>query len=180
MSRIRVVPILIIMAVMSSVLFGGWELYRKFGLVLPLEEQLKADQAVTTVETTVSGQQRGIKITLKPVSDLQQTYEGLEKKVTASFGQQVKIDIADTRNDELKAFYRDIQPTLYGGIQKGDYTQMIEQVGASAQQAGLQSNITMNDRDIFVQLQQGKDHYLYEVIPYHKLTAERLLEVTAQ
>lgn len=179
MSRIRIVPVFVVLAVALSVLFGGWELYRNFGLVRPLEDTLLQDSAVKRVETIVQGSDREIKIEMKPVADLQVTYEALEEKVYHSLGtKQVKIDLLDTRDEGLKTFYRDLQPTLYAGIAQGDFPTMIQRVRAVADKAGVESNLSMNDRYIFVQLEKG-DHYLYEVLPYKTVTVEQLMGVSS-
>jgi len=174
MSRIRFVPVLVVMAITLSLLFGGWELYRTYGLVLPLEDQLKQNQAVTTVESVVNGQERTIKVALTAVEDLQTTYESLATTIEESLGQQVKIDLVDQRNDALKQAFREVQPILYGGMAKGEFSQMIDGASQKLQAAGYQPTITMNDQNIFVQIKDG-DKYLYEVLPYNTMTAEHLL-----
>lgn len=179
MSRIRIVPILAITCVTLSLLFGGWELYRNFGLVRPLEDQLMAAGTVQKVESIVNGQERAIKVTMKQVPDLQAAYEGVEKIVHDSLGTYVTIDLADNREGALEKTYRDLQPTLYAGIAKGEFPAMIENMGAQAKQAGVESKISMNDEHIFVELKKdGK--YLYEVVPYQTTQAFSLQEVTAQ
>lgn len=179
MSRIRIVPILAITCVTLSLLFGGWELYRNFGLVRPLEDQLMAAGTVQKVESVVSGQEREIKVTMKQVPDLQAAYEGVEKIVQESLGPYVTIDLADNRQEELENAYRDLQPTLYAGIAKGEFPAMIAGMGAQAKQAGVESKISMNDEYIFVELRKdGK--YLYEVVPYQTTQAFTMQEVLAQ
>lgn len=172
MSRIRIVPILVIMSIALSVLFGGWELYRNFGLVAPLEKQLADHEAVRKVETVVKGQEREIHITLNQVDDLQDTFVGVQDVVQQSLGKQATIKLVDNRQDELKDAYQAIQPTLYAGVAQGDFPEMISDVQKQAVAAGLNSKITMNDEFIFVQLEKA-DQYLYEVLPYQSTTAIR-------
>ena len=170
MSRIRIVPVLVAMSLTVSLLFGGWELYRNFGLVRPLEQQLMADKAVTQVESVVNGSERAIKIHLKPVDDLQATYDGLEEVVTEQIGSNVKIDLVDQREESLKQAFRSVQPVLYSGIAKGDFTDMITQTEQELQKQGYQAKVSMNDHNIFVQIEKdGK--YLYQVLPYGTATA---------
>lgn len=176
MSRIRIVPIMMIFMVSLSVLFGGWELYRKFGLVGPLEQQLTADKNVTHVESVVNGQDREIKITLKPVADLQTTYEDLEKVVDQQLGSSVKIDLVDTRSQALKDEYRAIQPILYSGIAKGDFEAMIQNAEKAAKASGTDATITMDEQNIYVNLEK-QGHHLYEVLPYKLLKLDGLMEV---
>jgi hypothetical protein len=178
MSRIRIVPILAITCVTLSLLFGGWELYRNFGLVRPLEDQLMAAGAVEKVESVVNGQQREIKVTMKQVPSLQTAYESIEKIVHDSLGPQVTIEIVDNHNEELAKTYRELQPTLYAGIAKGEFPTMIQNMQGQAKKDGVESNISMNDMFIFVELKKG-DQYLYEVVPYKSEQAIGFKEVSS-
>ncbi|ASS75283.1 hypothetical protein CIG75_09985 [Tumebacillus algifaecis] len=179
MSRIRLIPILAITCVTLSLLFGGWELYRNFGLVRPLEDQLMAAGTVEQVESVVNGQHREIKVTMKQVSDLQTAYEVVEKVVQEALGPSVTIDLVDRRQDQLQQTYQNLQPTLYAGIAKGEFPEMIKSMSAQAKLEGIESKISMNENHIFIELNQdGK--YLYEVVPYQKLTAFTLKGVSSQ
>ncbi|MBL0388585.1 hypothetical protein JJB07_18430 [Tumebacillus sp. ITR2] len=170
MSRIRIVPVIVSLLVAFSLLFGGWEMYAKFGLVRPLEEQLKADPAVTQVESVVDGADRSLKVTVKPVDDLQATYENLQNIAETALGSQVKLELVDTRGEELKKEYRDIQPILYSGMVKGDFPQMIQDAVQTVSKDGTKAQVSMNDTYIFVSLQKD-GRFLYEVLPYHEVTA---------
>ncbi|HEU4965826.1 MAG TPA: hypothetical protein VFV52_18605 [Bacilli bacterium] len=180
MSRIRWVPMVVSLSLTLSLLFGGWELYRNFGLVAPLEEQLQANAAVTDVQTVVSGQVREVQIGLKKVQDLQTTYEGLAATVHEAMGDAVAIDVTDNRKQDqnLQDVYRSIQPTLYEGISKGEFPEMIAKVEANTKAAGVDGQISMNDKYVFVQLEKG-DHYLYEILPYNSVTGDPLKGVSA-
>ncbi|KEO84324.1 hypothetical protein [Tumebacillus flagellatus] len=175
MSRIRIVPVMVSLLVAFSLLFGGWEMYAKFGLVRPLEEQLKADPAVTQVESVVDGADRTLKITVKPVDDLQSTYENLQTVAEQSLGSSVKLELVDTRGEDLKKEYQTIQPILYSGIANGAFPQMIQDAEKTASHDGTQAKISMNDQYIFVALQKN-GRFLYEVLPYHEQTAYSLLQ----
>lgn len=176
MSRIRMVPILAIVCVTLSLLFGGWELYRNFGLVRPLEEQLMATGTVEHVESVVNGQQRVIKVDMKQVPDLQAAYLQVETIVKDRLGSYVTIDLVDKRQDELRNTYRDLQPALYAGIAQGEFPAMIQKMNDQAKQEQIESKISMNDQYIFVELKKA-DHYLYEVVPYQSRQSFVLKEV---
>ncbi|PWK15590.1 hypothetical protein [Tumebacillus permanentifrigoris] len=170
MSRIRIVPVVVSLLIAFSLLFGGWEMYAKFGLVRPLEEQLKADPSVTQVESVVDGTTRSLKVTIKPVDDLQATYENLETIALNALGSQVKLQLVDTRGEDLKKEYRAIQPILYAGIAKGDFPQMIQDAQKTVAKDGTQAQVSMNDKYVFVSLQRD-GRFLYEVLPYVNSTA---------
>lgn len=170
MLRIRIVPVMVSLLVAFSLLFGGWEMYAKFGLVRPLEEQLKADPAVTQVESVVDGSDRQLKVTIKPVDDLQTTYENLEQIAQKALGSQVKLELVDTRGEDLNKAYREIQPILYAGIAKGDFPQMIQSAKQTVAKEGTKAEVSMNDKYIFVSMQRD-GRYLYEVLPYQIGTA---------
>lgn len=172
MSRIRVMPTLLIMVTALIVLFGGWLIYKNYGLVRPLQEELSAMAPVEQVNVHVSTQTREIQVTFKRVPDLMTAYTMVNEKVHHVLGSDVTLLIRDHRTPQLSELYQNYQPLLYEGIAKGNYTEMIEQIKQKARQDGISyARITMDRNNLYIQLEKDSA-YLYEVVPYHGNIAE--------
>ncbi|MCF8563797.1 hypothetical protein LLE49_03465 [Alicyclobacillus tolerans] len=169
MSRVRLVPLIFVMLLTLSVLFGGWQAYYHFKLVGPLQTQLDSIQGVTTVDV-VAGNPGRIKVHLGPVKtlvnqDLQSTYLKIMSTVSGSFSGSDSVTLLDNRNQELQSAYENLFPIVAEGVSKGNYTEMISQVENQAAKQGITARITMDEHNIYIQFSKGS-HYLYDVYPY--------------
>lgn len=165
MSRIRIVPTLVVIVVSLLILFGGWAIYRNFGLEHPTEQALVKIQSVQNADVLVSNQVRVVKITVKNVKDLQTTYHKIKQVVAQSLGSDTQIQVIDNRTDALTNLYQTLQPALYEGIHKGNYTEMIQSITNNVQKSGATAKVTMDSKYIYIQLVQG-NHQLDDIISY--------------
>lgn len=165
MSRIRFVPVLLIFGVTLTVLFGGWIVYRDYGLVRPLKQELTNSKQVETVAVNLRGSNRQIAVTLKQVPDLQSAYREIRTTVKEAMHTDLQIQIHDQRTPELERLFQSYQPVIFSGIDRGDYTNMIDTIAQRAGKDGIHAIITMDRDNLYIQLEKG-NHYLYEVIPY--------------
>lgn len=175
MSRIRVVPTISALILTFAVLFGGYQVYKNYELVKPLESQLLAIHAVQSAHVLTTGQNPEVVVKLGKVSDLQATYRSIYADVTATLGTPVGIELQDHRTPALSQLYETMGQILYQGIARGDYMTMTESMQSFAAKAHVTCRITMNGQDIFVQLSKG-NAYLYDIVPY----AGKLTGVNAQ
>ncbi|GEO27101.1 hypothetical protein AAC03nite_28860 [Alicyclobacillus acidoterrestris] len=170
MSRVRLVPIVLIAIVALAVLFGGWQAYQHFNLLGPLKKNLQQVKGVQTVDI-LTGSPDVVQIQLGPFSklkngDLQQTYDDITNQVSSRLGSGVKLRLSDDRNGTLSQALESYTPVLLEGIQKGNYREMIAQVTQMAKQQHIQCRITMDAQlNTYIQLEKGS-HYLYTVMPY--------------
>ncbi|QQE76769.1 hypothetical protein [Alicyclobacillus sp. SO9] len=164
MSRIRVVPIILVAIVALAILFGGFQFYQHYNVVSPVQTDLQKVSGVKSVQI-VTGSPTSVDIKLNKVSDLQSTYKEISKKASNELNSSVKIHISDNASPALQKEYENIFPVLSEGIAKGNYTEMIAQVTKTAASHGIQTKVTMDAQDVFVQMTKGS-HYLYKVVPY--------------
>jgi hypothetical protein len=167
LSRIRVLPTLVIAVTALIVFFGGWIMYRNYGLIRPLERDLSNMTPVQHVDVVVNNHTKEIRVTLKRVSDLMTAYQSVREKVANSLGADVNLVILDNRSKELSDFYQNDQPLIFESIAKGNYTSMIDALKRHAEKAGITARVTMDKNNIYIQLEKGAN-YLYEVVPYHE------------
>jgi hypothetical protein len=167
MSRIRFVPVLLIFGVALTVLFGGWIVYRDYGLVRPLTQELTDFKQVETVAVKFTGSNKQVEVTLKQVPDLQTAFREIQSKVQEGMHTDFPIRIHDRRTLELERLFQSLQPIIYSGIDRANYTEMIDAIEKRAAKDGVHALITMDRDYLYVQLETDP-HYLYEVIPYRE------------
>lgn len=169
MSRVRLVPIVLIAVLALAVLFGSWQAYQHFKLLSPLKQNLQQVEGVQKV-SIFSGNPDVIQIKLGPFKklkdeDLQQTYHDIRNQISSRLGQNATIHLTADHNAKLDGALEHYQPFLHEGIAKGNYVEMIRQVTQMAKSQGIQARITMDKQYIYIQLQTGS-HYLYSVMSY--------------
>ncbi|WP_018133297.1 hypothetical protein [Effusibacillus pohliae] len=166
MSRIRLLPTLLFFAAALTLLFGGWILYRDYGLVRPLKNELTGTRQVSDVEVKLNGPYKTIEVSLNKVPDLQTAYHSIKTTIGETLAPDVTIKLVDRRTPELESLFQSYQPMIYEGIAKGSFTDMIEKVQERGAKDGLdRAMVTMDHDNLYIQLEKG-DRYLYEVIPY--------------
>ncbi|KPV44849.1 hypothetical protein [Alicyclobacillus ferrooxydans] len=168
MSRIRLVPMLLILLVSLAVFFAGWQVYKRYNLVDPVKTDLQSVSGVQNVDVLV-GNPTVIRVKLGPVQDLQTTYDSIAEAVTGSVNAGSTIVIVDNKNKALQQEYENLFPSIMQGVSHGDYKQMITDVEKEATIDGFKSKITMDHHNIYLQLEQGT-HYLYDVWNYNPTT----------
>ena len=171
----RLIPIVFIVLITLGVLFGGYQAYRHLNFINPLQSKIEQNQAVSSVQI-VSGSPNVIRVTLKPVADLndhdlQTTYHNLVNTVRSTVGGSVDLTIVDHRGAALYSDYEDMQPTIQQGLRMGTYTEMIAAVKKMAAKDKIQARFTMDQQNLYVQLWSSK-YYLYDVVPYQNQSSQ--------
>ncbi len=163
-SRVRLVPIILIAVITLAILFGGWQAYLHFNMIGPLETHLSSIAGVRSA-VVEGGQPTTVRIQLGNVDDLETTYQKIYNQVSQSLGSNVDISIQDTRDTQLTKEYQKLTPALLEGIAKGNYTEMIASVEKQAVKDGFRATITMDKSYVYVQMSEGS-HHLYDVFKY--------------
>lgn len=171
MSRVRLVPIVLIAVLVLAILFGGWQAYQHFNLLNPLKQNLQQVEGVKTV-SIATGNPDVVDIQLGPFDklkngDLQQTYHDLENQISSRLGSGVTLHLSDDEDASLVQSFETLRPYILEGLRKGNYTEMIAQVTKMAKAKHLECRLTIDDENAYLQLAKGS-HYLYYVEPYHQ------------
>ncbi|QRF23391.1 hypothetical protein FY534_06710 [Alicyclobacillus sp. TC] len=169
LSRVRMVPVLVIAIVTLGILFGAWQGYQQYRLIAPLQAELSKIPGVESVTINRSPSDTVV-IQLGPVQtlvnhDLQSTYNEIQNDVIGTLGSGESIILKDKSDQTLTLDYESLQPIIFEGLNHGTYTQMIANVEKAAAKEGIQARVTMDYHNIYIQLQQGS-HYLYDFHAY--------------
>lgn len=165
MSRIRLVPVILIALISLGVLVAGWYTYQRVNVVNPLKTGLQSVSGVQSVQVQ-TGNPDVVEVRLGKVKDLQTTYSSISRITTSTLGSSVDVRLQDNRDDELTtAEQQSFKPFLYEAVAKGNFPEMFNTVRQNAAKMNIDARVTMDDHNIYVQLIKDS-HYLYDVLPY--------------
>ena len=163
LSRIRILPTITALILTFAFLFGGFQFYRTYALIRPLELSLQQVPYVQSATISTSGTSPRVDVSLGRVRDLQTTYDQIERRMTTVLGAPATVALTDQRTPQLTSVYESLAPILYQGMAHGDYQTMIADFTKAARIHGVTARVTMNVSDVFVQLETAGG-YLYDVI----------------
>lgn len=140
-------------------LMGGYQLYQKYQIQLPVERRIVATGLAAEVAWVEPGKE--VSVRLRPVGDLCQAYGELQRAA----GPGVVVRIADRATPELEALYRRVEPALYEAAALNNFTSMAKRVESVAREGGLDTwAVRIDENRIYLQFSL-KGSYLYRVIP---------------
>lgn len=153
------------------ILFGGQFLWNKYAVANPIN---KLFQNISGVESVTVGRlnEQGknnervkVYIKLNKVPNLQNLYgevaDGLKQ---VDGGKKYDIVIQDTRTPELEQFYYAIHYSVQEAIFTGNFAAMAEHINAKASSAGVDAQIYVDTKNIYLKMTQGTAE-MYVVVP---------------
>ncbi|MGI6576393.1 MAG: hypothetical protein ACOX3A_11280 [bacterium] len=154
-------------AVLTFVLIlCGQFFYRRYFVLEPLLQTLQQLDGVETVNAEKQNNITHFMVSLTPVDDLAVTYQAVEKVINDAFtANAYKISIDDQRSEELIDLYHQIHFSIFEAISLGNFTSMADVI--DAQLAGIDAlyyRVSVDEKQIYVQLHHNNDAYLYEII----------------
>lgn len=163
MSRVRLVPVALIVIVSLAILFGFWRLYLQLSLVNPLVTTVEHIPGVQSA-SVISESPPVLAITLKPTSDLQSSYNSIKSQLAVKGESGVSIQLIDHSDQELNQIYETIMLSVLQDVAHGNYT-LLPKAAQQAERLGAKAKISQDEHYIYIQLSKG-NHYFYKIFPY--------------
>jgi hypothetical protein len=163
-SDFRTAISLLVFACTLGILLGGYQLYTKYGMVNPVEKQLKARPTIAGVEMSKKDGQYQITLQLHEVENLQSEYLAIQEILDKNLKPGgYELIIRDPDNYALQEAYLYLQPAIYEAAATNRYVWLDETVSRYALDAGINYRLYVDDRYIYLQLAEGGNS-LYRVI----------------
>lgn len=161
----RVSIVLVSLVLGLGAFMGAQWLFNKYNYEQPLDGVLRKNPAISSYEIDDSKSVVLVRLELKEVENLGQTYRDIEASLKQILGsKQFEIELRDNRDQELEAVYYYGRFAVYEAIARGNYREMEKYISDRAASAGARARVYMDSGAIFVQI-SNNGHYLYEVIP---------------
>lgn len=159
-----------------AVLVGGQLLWQNFAVDKPLDKLLQeVDGVVAAAQSEVKGGKDKIvllDVTLANVANLQKTYTDIDAGAKRILGSKpYTIAVHDKRTPALEQFYYSVHYFIQEAVFTGNFSQMAQRVSEQAQASGIDTKIFVDNRYVFVQMQQN-DGQMYVIVPRPATNAE--------
>jgi copper chaperone CopZ len=168
MAKFRFVVAGLAFVVTLALLFAGWNLYRTYGLVRPVERQVAQIPGVERVSVSVAGKTALVRVTLGAVDDLKSTYQSIQRTVSDRLGSQVIVELQGHSSPSLDRWWDEQQPLLYEDLEKSNFRDLVMALQNNAAEHHLRCRVTMDAAHIYVQASDERA-YLYQVVPYRAI-----------
>ena len=149
-----------------AVLSGGQMLWQRFTVVQPMDKLLQGIDGVTksSWEEGKKDDTVQIYITLSETKNFPKTYSAIHDGAKRILGSRpFKVNIADSRSDELEQFYHKIHYQLHEAVFTGNFSLMAEKIQKLADESGITARVYVESKTVYVQLTKGQNE-LYAVV----------------
>ncbi|WP_027363770.1 hypothetical protein [Desulfotruncus alcoholivorax] len=157
--------VIIALAAGLAAFFGAQWLYKGLNFQKPLIAKLENNPVIISYKIDDSADTYKISISLSENVNLMNSYQRVYNDVEQVMGNRpFTIELTDRRDNQLDKVYGIGKFAIYEALQNGDFVQMANYLDSYASEAGLESKVDIDDRNIYWQMKDGK-YYLYSVIP---------------
>ena len=149
-----------------AALTGGQMVWQKFTVVQPMDKLFQGIDGVTKAswEEGKKDDVVQIYIALAETKHFPKTYSAVHDGAKRILGSRpFKVNIADSRTDELERFYYTIHYQLHEAIFTGNFSLMAEKIQKLSDGAGVTARIYVEAKTVYVHLTKDQ-HELYAVV----------------
>jgi len=162
---LRIPVILAVLLGTLAVLLAGTHLYRRQTEVNPLIRRSREVAGVTAASIRRTGGLVVVEVELAPVEDLRLTYRQLEAATHDLVPpDSLRLVVGDRRTPALKEAYHRVHHVIHEAAARGTYSQLV-QVESMLRERGLEARLSVDHRFVYVQIHDGAEGYLYELVP---------------
>lgn len=164
--KIKVVPLAVTVVVSAALLFGGWSVYRHFGIEKPLDQVAESVPGVESAEAKMTAGQVVLYVKLSTDADLVEVYRKVKREGAAQIGSKklelvVESDSSSKLDEAWSHSLFDVAEAMetrrYSGIRSA-----MEQL--SERFPGVTAETDMDDDNVYIRLSDGQSAK-YIVLP---------------
>lgn len=161
------IPIIIV-TILSGLLifFAGQFLYNKYNIERPLQDLINSNNAVSGVKMTKKSTGIYLEVALQEnVTNVAEVYEDLYQSSIEILGNQpFKLFFKDNPDAKLKEVWRESQYYVHQAIMQGNFPEMVANITATADQAGVDAEVDVTESNVYVQLTNNNDYHIIAVV----------------
>ncbi|MDD2509700.1 MAG: hypothetical protein PHG94_00990 [Syntrophomonas sp.] len=147
-----------------GVFLGAYNLYVKWGIEKPLKAELLVQEGVKKVEVNKGEKGYEIKVELKKVDNIQQSYVDISRVLNSRLNDgDYELKIGDQRNQDLQAFFNTLQPAIYEALADKCFIWLNELLAEKVAAQGMKHAMYIDKERLYLQI-WDEQKYLYEVI----------------
>lgn len=161
--------LMIIVAISAATLILLYFGYRLFGVQInqPLRKELLQLPGVKQVEIIKArqGLPTVVQVTPKPTMDLAFFYHQVDGLIKGKF-KAYELVIVNSGNRDAELLFDQMSLQFYGGLDRQDYKNMLQQMRETAKQQGWQVNMQMDATNIYVVMRKSEQIWYRVIVRY--------------
>jgi hypothetical protein len=157
--KLRIGPIVATAALSAVLLFGGWHLYRHYGIEQPLDRLAKSVPGVQSAETELNGNEVVLKVGLAADADLAEVYRKVTENGASSLGgRTLQLVVEGKPSDKLEQIWSQALFDVAQAMDRSQYSDIREAMRSLMKQyPGLTAVTEMDEHNVYVTLRSGNE-----------------------
>jgi hypothetical protein len=154
--KLRLLPVVVTIAVSSSVLFGGWFVYQSVAMEDPFMKQVNAIAGVSEPYIEIERDSATVRVQLEPVVSLGEVYREIMKAGNATLGSRtVQVEVAGEASEGLNAWWSKALFDVAQAMETKQYSLIPQRL---QELADPDMNVTteMDETNVYITIQDGQ------------------------
>lgn len=173
MSKQKLIMVILIGTATLILLYAAYWLVGKQA-AQPLEKELLNISGIKQVDVIKGKQQQPTIIKVQPdhsVASIAWLYQQVDKTVSDRLD-NYEIQVVSAVNTEAELLFYQLSLIFYSGLAQGDYEKMAHDVAEAAMKKGWQTEIQMDENNIYVTLKRNNQVWYRIIKRYPRLVRE--------
>ncbi|MFD1178769.1 hypothetical protein ACFQ3W_21060 [Paenibacillus puldeungensis] len=155
--KLRIGPILMSVTITAVVLFGGWFIYREWAIQSPLEKIVNKYEGVNHVQLNITPDEMGLKLELKPGTDIGGLVRQIEKDGEKLIGdRKLKLEVEDHSSPQLDKLWQESMFSIAQAMENKQYTEITNALKQmELAHKSVKATAVMDDDNVYVTLTDG-------------------------
>ncbi|MBC8081057.1 MAG: hypothetical protein H7X86_11975 [Gorillibacterium sp.] len=158
--KLKVIPVLVALLVSSTLLFGGWFMYRSYAMESPLAGIIKHNHGIELVETDFTNNTVQINLTLTDEANIREIYQTIITEGASIVGSRdVQLNVHDQASPEIEGWWSKALFNVAQAMdtrQYADIPKILEE--KSVLFPSLKASTEMDNQNVYIRLSDGKNH----------------------
>ncbi|MCL6458591.1 MAG: hypothetical protein K6T85_11355 [Gorillibacterium sp.] len=164
--KLKLIPVLVALLVSSTLLFGGWFMYRGYAMESPLAEIIKHNNGVEQVETHFTNTTLRIDLKLTDEASIREIYQSITTEGASLIGgRTIQLNVDNQSSPAIDAWWSKALFNIAQAMetkQYADIPQVLEE--KSTVFPTLKTSTEMDNVNVYIRLSDGK-HHKYIILP---------------
>ena len=157
--KLRLLPIILSLVTSSTVLFGGWFVYRSVAMENPLLDVVRNTEGVEQVQIDFNKDKITLQLRLSSDANLREIVRHIRTEGSEMIGgRTLDIQVMNESSPELEKWWSSMLFDVAEAMETKRYSLIPEALNnASAKKNGISAETEMDEQNIYIRLSKGDD-----------------------
>jgi hypothetical protein len=169
--KLRPLPIIITLLLSSTLLFGGWFVYRGVAMENPLTQIVNDLDHVTLRHIAITKEQVKLELEIRPDASLREIYRQIAEKGAQTIGnRRLDIRVVNDSSEKLEQVWATALFDIAQAMETKQYTEIPKTMERlERENPGLTAFSEMDDHNVYIRLTLG-EHSKHVILPRIPIT----------